>query len=707
MEAWLNALARWLTGAAALRSMVLWFETAEGAWGRADTRSRMEGVMSTCKAYEFKSARIDPAKHAHGFSTRERVFYVGIRRTVRWLTSAAEEAKEEWKREEAEEGDGDGTEGDHEAQGRERRRLAWEKRSASEMAIANGKMAKVVGGPEGEKAEIRVGSGRQCVLAYKQWAKLEEAERAGMWPSESEERGDELWSMTELEMAEAAMRRAGEAKGVGAEAAQRAGGGEGGGEGALGVMERRVATAPDSDWSACRQRRLRRMLRCGLVALGSHAKWAGKAGAQQVWYPSPAGGTAEHWAGLLECVKVRSLAVLMIKGASVAKGERAGVMAAVAEALPRTRIIALNLGEFGDVGEAALDKLEAALAQSVVGHLFLELDSHHPVQGPRKERLKAVLRANGWKAGYLTQMARPAVQALGTAQCWSNWSKEAKVTAVERALRFAQEGRVKSRAWGEVQDPMCVLMERGAKAYAELYPEQAAMDKAPEWNGLTLATGLQVKGSSLGGRGGRGLFQGEKEAPAGSTVLYCGERVTKAEAERRKADGRGGHIVQLGRRDDAGRLDGRCVADMFEPARPGVSCRLMSEEGGALGLGALANTAAVTNATLEWRYVSSERIGTPYVVLRAKRAIAPGEEWTVGYGSATPLECEMGCPAEDSEEEATGSEAEVEEDGAEGGEIGAGGSSSVEGGREHGMGRSGTKRAAEDAGRAVGKRRVR
>ena len=165
--------------------------------------------------------------------------------------------------------------------------------------------------------------------------------------------------------------------------------------------------------------------------------------------------------------------------------------------------------------------------------------------------------------------------------------------------------------------------------------------------------------------------------------------------------------MQLGRRDDAGRLDGLCVADMFEPARPGVSCRLMSEEGCALGLGALANTAAVTNATLEWRYVSSERIGTPYVVLRAKRAIAPGEEWTVGYGSATPLECEMGCPAEDSEEEATGSEAEVEEDGAEGGEIGAGGSSSVEGGREHGMGRSGTKRAAEDAGRAVGKRRVR
>ena len=89
--------------------------------------------------------------------------------------------------------------------------------------------------------------------------------------------------------------------------------------------------------------------------------------------------------------------------------------------------------------------------------------------------------------------------------------------------------------------------------------------------------------------------------------------------------------------------------------------------GGALGLGALANTAAVTNATLEWRYVSSERIGTPYVVLRAKRAIAPGEEWTVGYGSATPLECEMGCPTEDSEEEATDSDAEAEEEGAGGG----------------------------------------
>ena len=49
-----------------------------------------------------------------------------------------------------------------------------------------------------------------------------------------------------------------------------------------------------------------------------------KPGTQRIWYPSPAGGTAELWAGLLRCIEVRSLAVLMIRVALVAKDERMG-----------------------------------------------------------------------------------------------------------------------------------------------------------------------------------------------------------------------------------------------------------------------------------------------------------------------------------------------------------------------------------------------
>ena len=222
-----------------------------------------------------------------------------------------------------------------------------------------------------------------------------------------------------------------------------------------------------------------------------------------------------------------------------------------------------------------------------------------------------------------------------------------------------------SRAHGEADEPARVLMEEGAAVYIERYGVASARYQGAAWNGPTLENGgLVVRQSARGGAGGRGLFQGSKAAPKGTTILYSGEWIGKQEAERRKRAGNGGHIIQVHYRDDVGRLDGRRVADMFQLTTTG-NCALLDERGARLGLGSLMNTGGPgesTCAKFVWAYLTKEKIGAPWVGISATREIEAGEEWTVPYGSATPMAAEVadGESAEEGEEEGGSEEEEGE-----------------------------------------------
>lgn len=148
----------------------------------------------------------------------------------------------------------------------------------------------------------------------------------------------------------------------------------------------------------------------------------------------PLGRGIDAYLAIVEtALRSKRLALAIVLGSLVSgPNNQSRLLSAVARALPASRVVALNLGEFGDATEAAYAELELGLPRSVVGHLYITdpLTEH---QKERKTRLLAILRQNRGKAGYKQQIAEDDAWLILKAGCnaWFNPSQGARDAALE------------------------------------------------------------------------------------------------------------------------------------------------------------------------------------------------------------------------------------------------------------------------------------
>ena len=163
-------------------------------------------------------------------------------------------------------------------------------------------------------------------------------------------------------------------------------------------------------------------LEAGLVALG-HWDAFPLAGEGEAWLAVPPGMELDQWTRVLDAaMRPSALAILLVTGTLVPARLHTAVLHLIAERLPGSAVIALNVGEL-DADAAAYDALERAIAQPscVLGHLYFR-DPVSETERERKRRVRAQLRLNCAKPGYLAQLARDEVWALRGAHCWHNFS---------------------------------------------------------------------------------------------------------------------------------------------------------------------------------------------------------------------------------------------------------------------------------------------
>jgi len=108
----------------------------------------------------------------------------------------------------------------------------------------------------------------------------------------------------------------------------------------------------------------------------------------------------------------------------------------LSEYLPGSNVIALNVGEFLDVEAAAMKKLLDAVKESNIAHLYFQ-------EGDRFKTEKVDIRnhmkhVNAWKPGYLKQLARDEVYALGGVNAWHNFTTQLK-TRADWYVRYPKE----------------------------------------------------------------------------------------------------------------------------------------------------------------------------------------------------------------------------------------------------------------------------
>jgi len=127
------------------------------------------------------------------------------------------------------------------------------------------------------------------------------------------------------------------------------------------------------------------------------------------------------------------LAILLVTGTLVQARLHTAVLRLIAERLPGSSVIALNVGEL-EADAEAYDALASAVAQQscVLGHLYFR-DPVSEAEHDRKRCVRAQLRRNCAKPGYLAQLARDEVWALRGAHCWHNFSDALR----SRALAWA------------------------------------------------------------------------------------------------------------------------------------------------------------------------------------------------------------------------------------------------------------------------------
>ena len=175
---------------------------------------------------------------------------------------------------------------------------------------------------------------------------------------------------------------------------------------------------------------VRARLDAGLVALGH---WESFPKRRRTWCAAPPGLGLDAWTRLLDAaMRHGGVAVLVFTGTLLPRHLHTPVLHLIAERLPRSSVVALNVGEFDYADDAAYDALETAVAASVLGHLYFKDPVAH-AEHQLKQRVRAQLRRNCTKPDYLAQLARDEVWELGGANCWHNFSPVLR----ERALAWA------------------------------------------------------------------------------------------------------------------------------------------------------------------------------------------------------------------------------------------------------------------------------
>jgi hypothetical protein len=182
---------------------------------------------------------------------------------------------------------------------------------------------------------------------------------------------------------------------------------------------------------------------------------------------------------------------------------------------------------------------------------------------------------------------------------------------------------------------MDVLMAKGARAYARALG--IPRDGKEPWDGPTLRDGsLQVRPSPIGGGCGRGLFQARGTAMPGTCILYGGQRITGAEATKRRASNDADWIVQLTYRSDEPRLDGKTVADAIAlTANTEGFCEALYDWVLDAGPAALINERRQGRPNCKLTWIGKDGVGWPYVVAEVVEPVEEGTEFTILYGSKT------------------------------------------------------------------------
>lgn len=93
--------------------------------------------------------------------------------------------------------------------------------------------------------------------------------------------------------------------------------------------------------------------------------------------------------------------MLLVSGTLLPRRLHTPVLRLVAARLPRSSVVALNVGKF-DADNVAYDAREEAVAASVLGHLYFK-DQITRADRERKQLVHTRLRRNSTKPGYLAR----------------------------------------------------------------------------------------------------------------------------------------------------------------------------------------------------------------------------------------------------------------------------------------------------------------
>lgn len=179
-------------------------------------------------------------------------------------------------------------------------------------------------------------------------------------------------------------------------------------------------------------------LESGLAALG-HWDAFPVASEGRSWSTVPPGMDLGRWTQVLDAgMRPGGLAVLLVTDTVVPACLHTAVLRLIVERLPGSSVIALNVSEL-DADAEAYDALARAVAQPacVLGHLYFR-DPVSEAEHERKRNVRAKLRLNCAKPGYLAQLARDEVWALKGAHCWHTFSEVLRSTALAWAVANEQ-----------------------------------------------------------------------------------------------------------------------------------------------------------------------------------------------------------------------------------------------------------------------------
>ena len=195
----------------------------------------------------------------------------------------------------------------------------------------------------------------------------------------------------------------------------------------------------------------------------------------------------------------------------------------------------------------------------------------------------------------------------------------------------------RSPAEDRTQDAHTLLIERGTLAYCAAVRLAPALCRSVD--GATLRNGkVCIRHSPLGGKVKMGLFPGPQGLGPADAILYSGQLISTADAQERREQDRGGYMLQLSFRPDAGWVDGHTFAEAIS-CKPNTDGRYWPAVEWAYDAGpaCVANEDhAAPNAKLERRYIDERRELDPYQVIVPLRHIAPDEEIRLPHGSKTP-----------------------------------------------------------------------